>query len=129
MSHMALNPSPDVPVNAIWLLRRDQSGRVADTGKGAFVSGRAAPPDAATTNNSQCFPSSIVRLKTTVFPSGEKQGHMSVALASEVMKHAFDSGAPTCELAVPTNEVPHQTTQAEASVLVRIGCLMLGTHL
>ena len=89
MSHTALNPSPDVPVNAIWLLRLDQSGRVADTGKGTFVSGRAAPPAVGTTNNSQCFPPSVVRLNSTVWPSGEKQGHSSVALRSDVMKREY----------------------------------------
>src|SRR4051794_31999526 len=86
MSHTALNPSPDVPVKAIWLLRLDQSGRVADTGNGTFVSGRAVPPAVGTTNNSQCFPPSVVRLNSTVWPSGEKQGHASVALRSDVMK-------------------------------------------
>jgi hypothetical protein len=84
MSQTVLNPSPDVPVNAIWLLCRDQSGRVADTRKGTFVSRWAVPPETGTTNNSQCLPASVVRLKTTVLPSGEKQGQPSLALGSEV---------------------------------------------
>src|SRR5688500_13109732 len=65
MSHTALNASPDVRVKAIWLLRLDQSGRVADTGKDTFVSGRAVPPAVGTTNNSQCFPPSVVRLNSS----------------------------------------------------------------
>src|SRR6478735_2045676 len=101
MSQTVLNPSPDVPVNAIWLFCRDQSARVADTGKGTAVSRWAVPPEAGTINNSQCCPSSVVRLKSTVLPSGEKQGHSSVAFGSDVRKRTFDSGEPAKGLDVP----------------------------
>jgi hypothetical protein len=70
------------PVNAIRPFTLDQLARVADTGKGAADSRLASPPDTGTTKRSQVRPSSMLRLKRTVLPSGAKHGQISIAAGS-----------------------------------------------
>ena len=79
-------PSEDSPVKAIRLVFADQLGRLADTGKAVVESLLAGPPEEGTMKRSHVLPLSVLRLKTTVFPSGEKHGHKSSPPASEVRK-------------------------------------------